>query len=267
MKIRKFNENNKYYNINKIFGYNQYNSINESGVLLLIEKYGKEYDKFFTETSLGEKGKSYKDYIEFYENLPIDKISNIFKKHDKGNFSDHISKSIPGHKEVQKMTAFGVVNVLINKNNSIVLDIGGSDNTWAKTVTDFSNGRINSITIDPNTTMKEISDKISKVRGNEYKTRSFIDSFDDIKALEEDEKFDCVHESMTFQFISDKRGKHIKYIKDKLLKKGGFVLLEEKLYNKNWDEFEKMKDEYKKKYFSEEDIAKKGKKNFKTRNE
>lgn len=244
--------------MNYIHNFNQYQYqyYNRS----FLEKSGEEYDEFFTDTALGDKGKSYKDYIEFYNNLTLDNLSEIFNIHDKGAFSDHISKSIPGHKEVQKMTAYGVSKILKSKKNPIVLDIGGSDNLWSKTVTEFSNFKIKSVTIDPNSTMKEISEKISKVTGNEYKLRSFMDPYDDIQPLEEDDKFDCIHESMTFQFISAGRGSQIKYLKDKLLKKGGFVLLEEKLFNDNWEKFEKLKDEYKKHYFSEKEIIKKSKK-------
>lgn len=217
----------------------------------------EHFDEFFTDVTKGKKGVSDKEYKNFY-NIKNKKFLDSFEKHGSSNFNKHIAKSIPGHKEVQIMTAEAIVKIYKKKINSNVLDIGGSENTWSKTITELSNNRIKTTTLDPNYEMKKTSDKISKVQKNKYITKAFMEPYDNYDKFE-GEKFDVVHESMTLQFISNKRAKQIQYIKNELLKEGGIFITEEKLYNPRWEENEFKKDIYKANYFDIKDIEKKSK--------
>lgn len=245
---------NQFLNENNLLNngiYNPYYSY-----LLLLE----HYDQFFSDVTKGERGKSDVEYENFYDidKEQFKKYIDSFKKHGMSNFNDHIAKSIPGHHEVQVITAKAIVNMFKKKKNSNVLDIGGSENTWAKTISDLSNNRIKTTTVDPNYDMKKISDQISKVQGNEYVTKAFMEPYDQYEKFEE-RKFDAVHESMTFQFISNRRAKQIKYIKENLLKEGGIFITEEKLFNPRWEENEYKKDLYKAQYFDVDILQKKSK--------
>jgi ubiquinone/menaquinone biosynthesis C-methylase UbiE len=225
-----------------------------------FELFLEHFDEFFSDVTTGKRGTSDKEYKNFYDidRKDIRKYVDSFKKHGLSNFNDHIAKSIPGHKEVQIITANAIVKMLKKKENSTVLDIGGSENTWSKTITESSNGRIKTTTLDPNYDMKKTSDKISRVQGNEYVTKAFMEPFDTYEKFDE-KKFDVVHESMTLQFISEKRAKQIKYIKENLLKSGGIFITEEKLFNPKWNENEYKKDLYKSQYFDVEVLQKKAK--------
>lgn len=223
------------------------------------KKTGKAFEQFFSDVTAGRYGFSnvkYEPYIDIKREDRIEFIEEYVKH--RGNFDDHIAKSIPGHKEIQVITGTAITNLFKNKKAS-VLDIGGSENSWAKAISGVSEGKIKTTTLDPNPEMKKFSDNKSSVDGNEYIPEAFMEGYDNIKAYDPDKKFDVVHESMVFQFINDNRAPQIKYIKDNLLGKDGLLIVEEKFFTENYESNEEVKDRYKEKYFTKEELANKKK--------
>lgn len=217
------------------------------------------FGDFFSGVTKGEKGTSDKQYNPFYNIKDVTGIERIMKSYVKHNgyFDDHISKSIPGHKEVQMVIANAVVK-LLKKKSGCVLDIGGSEGSWAKTISDVSGGKVKTTVLDPNKDMMDRAE-MSKVHGSEFICKAFMDGFDDIESYEPNTKFDVIHESMTFQFISNRRAKQIDYLKKNLLKPKGVFITEEKVTSDKWLDNEELKDAYKRVYFSQKDLDTKSK--------
>lgn len=217
------------------------------------------FGNFFSDVTKGEKGKSdikYKPFYNIKDVAGIERIMKSYVKHN-GHFDDHISKSIPGHKEVQLTIANAVVKLLKRK-NGCVLDIGGSEGSWAKSISDASGGKVKTTVLDPNKDMMDKA-KESEVKGSEFICKAFMDGFDDIEKYEPETKFDVIHESMTFQFISSRRTKQIDYLKKNLLKYKGVFITEEKVTSDKWLDNEELKDAYKKVYYSQKELDTKSK--------
>jgi len=220
---------------------------------------GEAFDQFFTDVSAGTKGFS---NVKYDPTLKLDdqkhgKFVQSYNKY-RGNFDAHIEKSIPGHKEIQVATGDAIIHTI---GEGKLLDIGGSENSWAKSITETSEGKIKTVTLDPNDQMESFSKK-TPVPGNEYVNAPFMEKYGEKEAWEPKREYDVVHESMTFQFVSDKRAEQIGYIKDKVLKEDGILILEEKFVPEDkadpqWAKNEAKKDEYKKKYFEEAELTKK----------
>lgn len=230
-------------------------------------KNGQIFDQFFNDVSAGKKGMSDVKYSPVLK-LEAEKHGEFIGNYDKhrGNFDDHITKSIPGHKEIQVVTGKAVVDVL--PRGGKVLDIGGSENSWAKAITETSGGKVKTVTVDPNETMRKHSEK-TPVEGNEYIDKPFMTGWTEkdgtkIEPWEPTERFDVVHESMAFQFMSNERRKQVEYIVDNVLQKDGMVILEEKFVpgdsktsQEQWKKNEDQKDAYKEEYFKKEELTKK----------
>lgn len=146
-----------------------------------------------------------------------------------------------------------------------MLDIGGSEGSFAKSITAYSGGKVRTTVLDPNDAMYEFFQRKSQVPGSKYDRRAFQRGWtrDDGKVIEalnsqnSEEKFDIVHEAMVFQFISNQRRSQISEVK-RLLKPGGLFLTEEKVLTdpETWKRNEELKDrEYKNLYYSHADLA------------
>lgn len=180
------------------------------------------------------------------------------KKYDdkKGNFDEHIATSIPTFRETQVKKGNAIIKMLENVESPVVYDLGGSEGSWVKTITEESGGKIKTINLDPSPDMKEAFDK-NKPENSEMSLEAFYSGWDDVPTHEPKEKADVVHESMMFQFIENKgdRKEYIDEVADKYLKEDGVFITEEKFkmntdeeYNKN----EKLKESHKNKYYTPE---------------
>jgi len=173
-----------------------------------------------------------------------------------GNFDIHIATSIPGFRDTQIKTGSAVLNLFGDK-GGLIYDIGGSEGGWVKAITSASNGRVQSINLDPNPDMNAVFDR-TPVEGSVFVPEAFYEGFDDYKAHTPKQKADVVHESMTFQFISNERRDFVKEVKDKYIKPGGIFLTEEKLMPDSMEQFlanEEMKDtNFKSKYYTTEQL-------------
>lgn len=216
-------------------------------------KTGQAFQKFFSDVTTGKFGKS---NVPFAPELPVSEprhetFINEQVKHT-GNFDEHIAKSIPTFKETQIRKGQAILEAL--PEGGRVLDIAASEGSLMKTVSALSEGRIETVSLDPNPEMAAFFRDKSEVLGAEYAEEAFLAGFDEIPAFNPAEKFDVINESMGFQFISPERAEQIAEAK-RLLKPEGVLLTEEKVQNSNWKANEEFKDKnYKTKYFTESEL-------------
>ena len=180
------------------------------------------------------------------------------KKYDdkKGNFDEHIATSIPTFRETQVKKGNAIIKMLEDVENPVVYDLGGSEGSWVKTITEESGGKIKTINLDPSPEMKEAFDK-NKPENSEMSLEAFYSGWDDVPTHEPKEKADVVHESMMFQFIENKgdRKQYIDEVADKYLKEDGVFITEEKFKMNTDEEYtknEKLKESHKNKYYTPE---------------
>lgn len=138
----------------------------------------------------------------------------------------------------------------------VVYDLGGSEGSWVKTITEESNGNIKTINLDPSPEM-QASFNNNKPENSEMYLEAFYQGWDDVKAHEPKEKADVVHESMMFQFIDNngERADYIREVKDKYLKEGGLFITEEKFQMNSQQEYlvnESLKTPHKDKYYTKD---------------
>lgn len=202
-------------------------------------------------------------FIESTKGLEFkDFFSNITSKHG-DNFEDHISKSIPSYSEMTKLTAKALSSILDNE--SKVLDVGSSEGYFGDYLIKL-NPNVVVHSLDPNWKMKEVFDKKhatdSGLQNNVFIQSAFGDGFYDEEeqryydGYKPTNEYDVVRESMTFQFLSTDRNEQYGLCK-KALKKDGIFITNSKnflLAQEEYQKYEKLKDQYKLKSFSQEDI-------------
>lgn len=171
-----------------------------------------------------------------------------------GHFDEHIACSIPTFREVSVKTALALANIL--PDGASVLDIGGSEGTWLKTIASL-NPAISGDVLDPNPDMRNAFEA-HPVEGTSFIQECFCMGFDDIPVYKPERGYDVIHESMTFQFITDNRVPFVKEAKAHL-SEGGLFLTEEKLRcgDEEWNDGEERKDTFKSKYFAPAQLRKK----------
>ncbi len=221
---------------------------------------GLAFKDFFSSVTKGEFGKS---------NVPFEPVLDVaaqapfigeLAKHS-GNFDEHISKSIPTFKETQVRVGDALIKSY--PEGARVLDVGASEGSLMKTVSALSEGKIETVSLDPNPDMAKFFREKSEVPGATFEEKAFREGFADsgreVTAFDSADKFDVVHETMVFQFISPEREAQIGEAK-RLMKPDGVLLVEEKVKNSKWAENETKKDrEYKDRYFSKAELAAKDK--------
>lgn len=223
-------------------------------------KTGQAFADFFSRVTKGQFGKS---EIPFQPELDLgDAIPFLHESaNHTGNFDEHIAKSIPTFKEMQMRKGEAIVKTF--GAGAHMLDIGASEGSLAKTITSRSLGKIKTVALDPNPDMAKFFNEKSHVEGSSYDTSAFREGFQDgdnvVPAYKPKQRFDVVHESMVFQFISNEREQQVAEAK-RLMKPDGVFLTEEKLRNGNWAANEAFKDaNHKDKYFSKAELAAKDK--------
>jgi SAM-dependent methyltransferase len=230
-------------------------------------KTGKYFDQFFQDVSRGKFGKS---EVPFQPVVDLGHGANFHSElmRHTGHFDDHIAKSIPTYRETQVRKGFALAKGL-GDGKLHMLDIGGSEGSFAKAITAYSGGNVTTKVVDPNTAMHEFFGAKSTVPGSTYDPKAFHkgwtnDDGSEVPGLHADntqERFDIIHEAMVFQFINNDRATHVAEVK-KLLKPGGLFVTEEKLKTtpEEWKHNEDFKDrEYKNIYYSNQELAAKQK--------
>lgn len=227
------------------------------------QKMFENKNAFFTSAS---EGTAHKSEVPFIPVLTPDdeqyKSAEAIKLSHSGNFDDHIKKSIPTFHEAQ----IGTISALSRSlpKGSKLLDLAASEGSYGKAIAEASEGRVKTVSLDPNRAMAKFFREKSKVKGATYSTDALGASWteDDgtvVKKYENPNAFDAIHESMGFQFISPDREGQVSEVK-KLLKPDGIFLTEQKfnMPKSEEDANELKKDtEFKSQFWSQEDLAKK----------
>lgn len=227
---------------------------------------GKHFDKFFTDVTQGNQ-----TYVPQTEHKPIldmsqhqDWIQTREQYH--GNFDKHIKTSIPTFGEIQDKKGHAIVKAFGDKEIDM-LDIGGSEGSFARTISHMTQGKVRTEVLDPNDAMHDFYKSKPETPGSTYNKAAFMTGWinDDgskmhaVNSKTTTKRYDIIHEAMAFQFISNQRDAQVDEVKS-LLKPGGLFLTEQKLKNDQWDENEKFKDtNHKDLYYSKDALAKKDK--------
>ena len=224
------------------------------------DRTGLAFKEFFSKVTRGEFGASAVPFTPIMDIGNAEPFLAELANHS-GNFDEHIAKSIPGYKEMTVRKGHAIAEAF--KDGAAMLDIAASEGSMAKTVTARSDGKITSVSLDPNPDMAEFFRSKSRVEGAAFVEEAFLEGFEDngkrVPAYNPEERFDVVNESMGFQFINPDRPAQIAEVK-RLMKPDGIFVTEEKLKNPDWAENERKKDtEFKEKYFSKADLSAKDK--------
>jgi len=249
---------------------------------------GRGFTGFFSNISLGFKGKpNAKPYEPTLNVEPIADFVREYNNH-RGNFDDHIATSIPGFREVQTIVGNAIAKTY---KNADMLDVGASEGALIKAVTKMSNGSVRTVALDPNFAMAKHFNDGEEVEGSVYDTSAFGTKADEgqlawnedetltdrdgqvtsnpfageeVRWFKPDRQFDVIHEAMVFQFISGNRASQIARAKE-LMKPDGVLIIEEKfvagdqLSSEQFRANETQKDAYKEQYFTKAEIAAKAK--------
>ena len=210
---------------------------------------GTKTQTFFSNVT---KGTKYTSDVPYKTVLKLENIKDYVdvRASHRGNFDDHISKSIPAYDDVQNVVGAAIVKTY---KNADVLDIGASEGSWGKAISQQSDGKVKTVSLDMNKDMQNNFNSISQVDGATFDLSAFGSNYKPNK------KFDVIHEGMLFQFISSSRNAQVKEVK-RLLKKDGVFVTEEKFITNDYRVNEFNKDNYKSYYFTKDQLVEKAKK-------
>lgn len=176
-----------------------------------------------------------------------------------GKFSQHIYNSIPNYKQLELAQVKSLCKTYKNFTAPYVLDIGASEGTFAILLNKLANDSFFTWSLDPNKDMEKVFNTLNKSNYNKFLLSPFGAGFDNFKDYYPENVYDVIRESMTFQFISNNRSEHYKNV-SKALKTGGIFITNSKNLNKNknlYNYAEKLKDEYKRQSFTQQQMDKK----------
>jgi len=229
---------------------------------------GRHFDAFFSDVTRGKADympqTAYQPDYDMSEHQPY----MLIREQYHGNFDHHIKTSIPTFGDLQDKKGHAIVRAFGDQNIQM-LDIGGSEGSFARTISHMTAGRIQTDIADPNAAMAEFYRSKGTTPGSQYVEAAFQRGWinDDGTRIPElnsrttEKRYDIIHEAMVFQFISNQRDGQVAEVKA-LLKPGGLFLTEEKLLadKETWDRNEAFKDrEHKDKYFTKAALQKKEK--------
>jgi SAM-dependent methyltransferase len=208
----------------------------------------EDFQQFFEDASRGLYAPQGQLDLSF-DQPHLQQFYDTYKGHA-GNFDQHIETSIPGYREVQVRKGAAITQAFPNAS---VLDIGGSEGSWGKAVSQLGGQR--TVNVEPNNAMAE-QFAANPVQNAELVPHAFGEGFAEYPKFEPNEQYDIINESMTFQFISPERTGQIAEVK-RLLKPGGLFITDEKVITQNWHENERVKDEWKKQFYTQDQLAEK----------
>ena len=210
-----------------------------------------------------------------------------------GDFNPHYFTSIPTVYETQIVKAQALVNMLDDNKIATpfsdkikILDIGGTEGAWANTVAEIGGEKFSVEIIEPSPSANKLYNEIQTPDNTFFRNEAFsyviedqgkfFDEPNSIKFSEffaggtkdsntgirnpdvqvQSSKYDVVHEAMAFQFVDKNRQAQIDFIADYVLADDGILLIEEKFTNNDviYQNNEKMKDDFKRLYYTEEQI-------------
>jgi ubiquinone/menaquinone biosynthesis C-methylase UbiE len=227
---------------------------------------GKYFDQFFRDVTNGKETyvpqKPFKPILDMSQQKDWMNVRSQYH----GNFDKHIKTSIPTFGELQDKKGHAIATAFKDQELDM-LDIGGSEGSFARTISYISNGNIRTEVLDPNDAMHDFYHSRGHTPGSKYTKAAFMHGWmnedgtrtPELNSFTTNKRYDIIHEAMAFQFMSNQRDAQVTEVKN-LLKPGGLFLTEQKLKNDNWDANEKFKDEHHKNlYYSDEALKAKEK--------
>lgn len=182
-----------------------------------------------------------------------------------GNFAQHIDQSIPGYAENRSASAQTIIRRL--PVGGKVLDVGASEGQFGNLLSLGSEGKVRTLNVDPNPAMRDAWAAMEPAAGTSYETAAWVEGFQDdtngldIPAFDTNEKFDVIHMSMVRQFVTADALSWYSEAK-RFLASGGLFIVNSKLSaapgfwnERQWKRNERLKDAYKLKHFSQEEIS------------
>lgn len=176
-----------------------------------------------------------------------------------GQFTSHIRKSIPNYELAEKATINALSRIDFD-NDSLLLDIGASEGTFAILLNNICKNRFKTHNLDPNNEMQSIFEKLNNGNSqNVFVKKAFGEGFGEFEGFYPIRAYDIIRESMTFQFISNNR--QLQYLTvSNALRDGGVFITQSKCFKMVAAEYlqkEAEKDKYKALSFTPEQMTRK----------
>jgi ribosomal protein S18 acetylase RimI-like enzyme len=206
---------------------------------------GEDFTQFFEDASRGQYAPS-QPYVPTYSNPEHKAFDQTWRGYS-GNFDQHIDTSIPDYREQQTRKAVAITKTF--GSGAKMIDLGSSEGSFGKAITDYSRGGVQTDNLDPNDAMEQHFNTTPVPQGAQF-VKSYFGEHNPGQI------YDVVHESMLFQFIGPERQQHIAQAKD-LLQPNGLLLVDEKVITDNFDQNEAEKDQWKSQFYSPEQLQQK----------
>lgn len=170
------------------------------------------------------------------------------------DFDRHIETSIPDYRSLQLDKAHS----LLQQPGGRLLDIAGGSGAWNKLLSQESNGAWQTDNLEPNANFVEHFHR-TPVEGARSVPEAFLGDYGDIPQFQGTDPYDVIHESMGLQFIGPDKHAQTQEVK-RLLRPGGLYITDQKFTgHPNEAENERVKDEWKAKYYTPDQLYEKNK--------
>ncbi|MCO5148578.1 MULTISPECIES: class I SAM-dependent methyltransferase [unclassified Shinella] len=226
---------------------------------------------FFTETAAGKNGMPIRKPIVDTRLFPNDTLLHRFvdlHARRQGFFDQHYHSSIPYRLEEECRMAHALFRYAqLSPTDVLLYSLGTAEGTMARTLSELSNGKIQSLSCSPN----EENFKCFMAFGEPSNANFFLGPFHRLSKdhLRSDEKlrhfadgFDFILEDTTFQMYSPNRNKQIEFVAHHL-KSDGILLLLEKFRASNPRDYQTRESQkdlgFKTRFFPAEEIERKTK--------
>ncbi|MEM9540683.1 MAG: class I SAM-dependent methyltransferase [Cyanobacteria bacterium P01_E01_bin.42] len=207
------------------------------------------------------------DYLSRHNGLL--EYHDLFQK-NLGTFYKHFTASVPFIIEEQCRIGLGICrlarNLIENENNYLTFcEIGVGDGPNGRTLAEFSKGKIRTLSTSNSIYSKNNFYQLCNHNYSRFHHGSFIEITPEYITSHVDldlfrDGFNIIYENATFQFYGPEREDIIEYVA-RLLQEKGLMIFLEKLRcpdEREYKDREKIKDDlFKKKFFSDRDIAEK----------
>lgn len=169
----------------------------------------------------------------------------------KSYFDRHIETSIPDYRNL----SLDKIHSLLQMPGGRLLDLAGGSGAANKALSHLSQGKWQTDNLEPNEQFVQDFNK-TPVPGANIIPEAFLGDYGDTPQFQGTDPYDVVHESMGLQFVGGDKPAQTAEAK-RLMRPGGLYITDQKFKNPNWDENERVKDEWKAKYYTPEQLHKK----------
>jgi len=232
---------------------------------------GAAFANFFAKITNTKDGGARFSNISEVLNKPIDGFEReleAYLKYGK-NFQKHIMASIPGFVDARIRVLKGMTEAskILGTNGEEVnmLDITSSEGYFTKAYAQLaqdSGVNAKADALDAGVTFQRDFKESPQVPNVNYLLQAWGESFVDpdtgirIPLFKPTKKYGVVFEGMGFQFFTPTREKEVKEVKNMMDDRGIFVTME-KLKNPDYEKREVLKDQFKERFFTKEEMAQK----------